>query len=440
MDTAQRRSARKPNFRWSVCDQVINVGSHSAAEPFGYPGSAAGALHGENAVCLPESVGILPSAGSNRLSGSSGRRGSPRECRTEDLIEDVPVRFVIDDDARTLIESIADFFERRGDARSIADASTGSGAADRQRWNALCELGVPVLRLPEPDGLGMGLLEASAVAERFGAVLLPEPATAALVLAPVWAAHPAGAKKLDDLCTGSLITTLSVFDSATVSPAGEVTGRIRIVDGGSGDTVALLARDEYTRGEVLVILDRSELDRSGNGLPLDPTRPVAGADLAGAEPLDILRLTPGQANRIRHEVAVLSAAELVGSMQQVLDETVEFVTNRTQFGRPIGSFQAVKHQLADVYAMTEQARALVRHAAIAVDDGAADAAELVGSVARWVPRSAIAACETAVHLHGAMGFSWEVDVHLHLRRALVARSELARFEPATNPGQLAQAG
>src|SRR5690606_31140044 len=108
------------------------------------------------------------------------------------------------------------------------------------------------------------------------------------------------------------------------------------------------------------------------------------------EPLDILRLTPGQANRIRHEVAVLSAAELVGSMQQVLDETVEFVTNRTQFGRPIGSFQAVKHQLADVYAMTEQARALVRHAAIAVDDGAADAAELVGSVARWVPRSAIA--------------------------------------------------
>src|SRR5690606_16302124 len=147
------------------------------------------------------------------------------------------------------------------------------------------------------------------------------------------------------------ITTLSVFDSATVSPAGEVTGRIRIVDGGSGDTVALLARDEDTRGEVLVILDRSELDRSGNGLPLDPARPVAGADLAGAEPLDILRLTPGQANRIRHEVAVLSAAELVGSMQQVLDETVEFVTNRTQFGRPIGSFQAVKHQLADVYAM-----------------------------------------------------------------------------------------
>lgn len=337
------------------------------------------------------------------------------------------MRFVIDDDVLGLVGSIADFFERRGDRRAITEASRDSTAADRQRWQALCEMGVPVLRLPEPDGVGAGLLEVTAAAEQFGAVLLPEPAVAAMVLAPLWAAHPAGADLLEGLCTGARITTLSVFDDVEVTPSGEVRGSVRIVDNGISDAAAVLAHDEYTGASALVVFDRAALGQPTAKPALDPTRPLAEVALDGVEPLAILRLSGDDAERVRQEAVVLSASELVGGMQQVLQDTVDFVKSRTQFERPVGSFQAVKHQLADAYALTEQGRALVQFAALTVADNPADPEAVVGSLARWVPRSAISVFETAIHLHGAMGFSWEVDVHLYLRRALVLRTALNRF-------------
>lgn len=335
------------------------------------------------------------------------------------------MHFVMDDDVVALVDSIADFFERRGDGPAIAEASARLAATDAKRWTALCEMGVPVLRLPEPDGVGAGMLEASATAEKFGAVLLPEPAVASLVLAPAWAAHPAASELLDGLCSGSRVITLSALDDVTVSPSGEVNGLARIFDDGS-DTAVVLAHDEYTGGSALAILDRAALPQAATRSILDPTRPLATYRLAGVEPVAVLRLSHEEADRIRHELVVLTAAELVGGMQQVLADTVQFVTTRTQFGRPIGSFQTIKHQLADAYALTEQARALVQFAALTIGEDA-DPSGLVGSVSRWVPRSAINVFETAIHLHGAMGFSWEVNVHLHLRRALVARTVLNNF-------------
>ena len=264
-------------------------------------------------------------------------------------------------------------------------------------------------------------------AEKFGAVLLPEPAVAALVLAPAWSAHTAAGDLLDGLCSGSRITTLSAFDKVTVSPSGELNGRVRVFDDGISNAAAVLARDEYTGAAALVILDRAALPQPMTRSTLDPTRPVAVFELIGTEPAEVLRLADDEANRIRHEAAVLSAAELVGGMQQVLTDTVEFVTTRAQFGRPIGSFQAIKHQLADVYALTEQARAMVQYAALTIVEDAGAAEGVVGSVSRWVPRSAVNVFETAIHLHGAMGFSWEVKVHLHLRRALELRTVLNEF-------------
>lgn len=346
----------------------------------------------------------------------------PEDCPCD--AKEEAVRFVIDDDVLGLVESIAGFFERRGDRRAITEATRDSDAADRQRWQALCEMGVPLLRLPEPDGVGAGLLEATAVAERFGAVLLPEPGVAALVLAPLWANHPGAGDLLDTLCAGSRVTTLSAFGDIAVSPSGEITGRARIFDDGISDAAAVLAHDEYTGGSALAVFDMAVLGRACGGPVLDPTRPLTEIAPAGVEPLAILRLSGEDAERIRKEFVILSAAELVGGMEQVLRDTVEFVKTRTQFGRPVGSFQAVKHQLADAYALTEQGRALVQFAALSIAD---DPQDLVGSLARWVPRSAITVFETAIHLHGAMGFSWEVDVHLYLRRALVLRTVLSRY-------------
>ncbi|WP_328361235.1 acyl-CoA/acyl-ACP dehydrogenase [Mycobacterium sp. NBC_00419] len=343
------------------------------------------------------------------------------------------MNFALDDDVVPLVDSIADFFERRGDAEAIAGAAGRSQAFDRRRWTALCGLGLPVLRLPEPDGIGAGLLEATAVAETFGAVLLPEPATATIVLAAAWSAHQDGAAFVRELAAGSRVTVLTGFDTAVLSAAGEVSGRITIPDGTPIDAVAVPARDDYTGEAAIVVLDIATLPQPLSRNEIDPTRPSAAVVLERVEPRDVLRLTDSDCERVRCEFTLLTLAELVGGMQKVLTQTVEYVKAREQFGRPIGSFQAVKHRLADFYAVTEQARAAVQFAALECVQESGAASASVASVARWLPRSAIGVLEDAIHLHGGMGYSWELDVHLHLRRALSVRSALQDSGTAVLP-------
>jgi alkylation response protein AidB-like acyl-CoA dehydrogenase len=330
----------------------------------------------------------------------------------------------MDDDVRALVDSIAAFFNRRADAKVIAEAAGTSTNADRGRWEALCALGLPVLRLPEPDGIGARLLEATAVAEKIGAVLLPEPAVATMVLVEAWSCHSGAAQFVEAICQGSRITALCGFDTAELSAVGEVSGRVRIPDDSETDAVALLARDHHTSESAIVIVDRAALPTPISRTTVDPTRPTAVIELDRAEPVDVLRLSDSAADHIRRELALLTVAELVGGMQKVLADTVDYVKTREQFGRSIGSFQVVKHRLADMYVATEQARAAVQFAAIESANAAEAASFAVASVVRWVPRSAIKVFEDAIHLHGAMGYSWEVDVHLHLRRALATRAAL----------------
>jgi alkylation response protein AidB-like acyl-CoA dehydrogenase len=334
------------------------------------------------------------------------------------------MNFAMDDDVCERVDSIADFFARRGDAQAVAEAAATGGVADRTRWAALCEMGLPVLRLPEPDGIGAGLLEATAVAEKIGAVLLPEPAVSTIVLADVWSAHPEAATLLNALSSGSRIVALCGFDTVELSRDGGVSGQVQVPDDDVTDAVALLARDHYTAEAAIVIVETAALPPPTSRIDVDPTRPAAVIGLDGTEPADVLRLSDRSAARIRRELALLTTAELVGGMQKVLTDTVEYASTREQFGRAIGSFQAIKHRLADMYVATEQARAAVQFAAIECSDDADSASAAVASVARWVPRSAIDVFDDAIHLHGAMGYSWEIDVHLYLRRAMATRAAL----------------
>ncbi|MGV0793498.1 acyl-CoA dehydrogenase family protein [Mycolicibacterium sp. XJ1819] len=331
--------------------------------------------------------------------------------------------FAMDGDVVALVDSVADFFERRQDAKTIADATSTSSPADRRRWSALCEMGLPMFRIPAPDGVGAGLLEATALAEKTGAVLLPEPAVESIVLARALSSHPQANGLLDGVCSGARITALCGADGLEFCGDGGLRGQARVPDDLS-DAVAFIARDHHAEAPAVVVVDRAELPTADRRADLDPTRPVAELTVDGAEPSDVLPLDEQEVDDIRRELAVLTTAELVGSMQRVLAETVGYVTEREQFGRPIGGFQAIKHRLADMYVATEQARAAVQYAAIECAERGLSAATAVASVARWVPRSAINLFEAAIHLHGGMGYSWEVDVHLHLRRALATHHKI----------------
>jgi alkylation response protein AidB-like acyl-CoA dehydrogenase len=330
----------------------------------------------------------------------------------------------MDADVSALVDAIADFFERRGDAAAIAEASTASHVADRQRWAAMCEMGLPMLRFPGPDGVGAGLLETTAVAEKLGAVLVPEPAVASIVLAAAW--NAGSSPLLDGLCDGSRVTALCGLDDVELSEAGKVSGRARIPDDDVTDAVALLAHDSAADQWAIAVVDKAALPSPVRRTAVDPTRPTATIDLDGAQSVESLRISDSAAHRIRRDLALLITAELVGGMQRVLTGTVEYVKSREQFGRPVGSYQAVKHRLADMYIATEQARAAVQLAAVDCADDAETARAAVASAARWVPRAAIEVCEGAIHLHGAMGYSWETGLHLHLRRALSTQHALDR--------------
>jgi alkylation response protein AidB-like acyl-CoA dehydrogenase len=141
-------------------------------------------------------------------------------------------------------------------------------------------------------------------------------------------------------------------------------------------------------------------------------------------------MTPEDVATLVRDWAVLALSELVGGMQAVLTATTAFARERQQFGRSIGGYQAVKHQLADMYIAVEQARAAVQFSAVSCDQSDATAAADVAAAARWVPRSAIELFDKAIHLHGAMGYSWEVGVHLHLRRAIATRTLLCESQVA----------
>jgi len=121
---------------------------------------------------------------------------------------------------------------------------------------------------------------------------------------------------------------------------------------------------------------------------------------------------------------VLTAADLLGSAESVLDMTREYAKERVQFGQPIGSFQAVSHRLADILVDIEIGRSLLYGACLALMERRDDRHALVAAVKSWLNEAAIEATEAGVQLHGGIGYSWELDVHLYLRRA---RSNAATF-------------
>lgn len=344
----------------------------------------------------------------------------------------VNVDFAIDDDVVELVATIVDFFDRRDDARAISSGSATGAAADDARWAALCGIGLPALRMAEPRGIGATVLDATALAEKLGAILLPEPASASIVLARAWDEYGGSDCTLDALLDGSRITSFAAFDRVTSARNGVVAGRVRIPDDGVTELVVAPS------ASALVLLETSACRVRGDRRNVDPSRPTLSGEFYDAVPVDVLPMAPEYLEAVNRELVVLTISELVGGMQAILDETIGYVAERRQFGRSIGSFQAVKHQLADMYVATEQARAAVQFAAIGLDHVSATAAADLAAAARWVPRMAIELFDRAIHLHGAMGYSWEVDVHLHLRRALEARSFLLPRHQAPSARMLAR--
>ena len=280
---------------------------------------------------------------------------------------------------------------------------------DPDDWAALGEAGVFSLTVPEEDGgVGLGLADAAVVFTELGAGLVPGPRVASHL-----AAGLAGVEGLEGVAAG-----LTVAGAVRRPPVGGSAPLILIEHFEALD--ALLVVD----AEGIALVDPDALDATDVGRALDPLTPLARVDRL---PAGVRVADAAAAARWTVAAEVLTGALCAGLAAATCTMAVEYAKGRQQFGRPIGSFQAVKHLCADMLVRAEVARAAVEAAALSVDQSGVGAPERAAAGAALLAgEAAVANAKACIQVHGGMGFTWEVPAHLYLMRARVLVSSLPR--------------
>jgi alkylation response protein AidB-like acyl-CoA dehydrogenase len=323
-------------------------------------------------------------------------------------------------------------------------------------WDDLAAQGFLGMQLPEEfGGQGAGLMELAVVAEALGGAAAPGPwASTAVVGAVVseWGSPSQAKAVLPGLADGSTPATLVVPTGAPDGTAvarpglsgslgsdGTLTVEGTLAPVPNGAVAALVLAPVWVGGAATwVLLEPGDTD-SVEALPsFDPTRRSASWTLAGAVVPPDRVLSDAPTGRIRQLALVVASAEAVGGARWCLDTAAEHARTRQQFGRPIGQFQGVKHRLADMLVTVEQGVAATWDAAMVADPGTAGSAssddsaqvDLAVQLAATVALDGyVEAAKGAIQVLGGMGFTWEHDAHIHLRRATTLRQLVGGTAP-----------
>ncbi len=328
--------------------------------------------------------------------------------------------FAFTDEQAMIAETARAFFaENATSARTrAAMAATGKDAGiDRALWTAFCaELGLSGVGIAEEvGGTGLGLVELAIIAEAAGATVAALPMLGSLALsAQAIAAGGTDAQRaeaLPGLLSGEAIAAY-VHDAALSADGDRLTGASAFVaHGAAADLFVVTSND----GAWLVAADAPGVAVTAQ-TTMDQTRPLACVALNGAVGAPLA--DPARAIAAAHRTGfVAAAAEALGGAQACLDRTVDYAKERIQFGRPIGSFQAYKHRLADMMVEIEQARSAVYWAACAADEEAPDAALALHAAKSFAADTCFKCAGDMIQLHGGIGFTWEHDAHLFFKRA-----------------------
>ncbi len=347
------------------------------------------------------------------------------------------------DERRLLQESVASFVGRTGGASRARALRGCSPSFDRSLWREMADLGWLGVTVPELyGGLGLSLSEMAVIAEELGGALAPEPVIEAVTLAGGVLCHAGGRvaeEVLPKVVAGDLIPALSwqepngsfdpesVGTSAQTNPqGGTILQGIKafVPHADAADGFVVTARNE--QGVVLywVLADSRGVDISFH--PLANGSKVGRVAFHQVEVNDAQMMGSGK-DAVRalsiamDEAAVMASSALVGLMGKVLDMTLEYLKMRVQFGKPIGSFQALQHRAVDLYIQKELSKAVLGEALVALGDGTESSARC-GAASRVKARCSDAAlliCREGVQMHGAIGFSDEYDLGLYLNHALV---------------------
>jgi alkylation response protein AidB-like acyl-CoA dehydrogenase len=310
----------------------------------------------------------------------------------------------------------------------------GPAPYDEALWKSLAELGLLGATIPEAHGgLGLGYLELCVVAEELGRALAPVPIFSTLYLAAEFLMRAGSAAQqsrwLPAIARGDAIGTFAWAEGAGQTVPRTFSARVRqgrlhgvklpVTDGLAAHFAVVGAeREDGFPGLFLVALDREGVTREALST-LDSSRPQARLtfDGAAAEPLGSGEDCQVLVRGVLDAAAVLAAFEQLGGADRALEMARDYALDRMAFGRAIGSFQAMKHKLADMVVAVTLARSNAYFAAWALSTASAELPE-AAAVAHLGATEAYRHCaREAMQVHGGMGFSWESDCHLHYRRA-----------------------
>ena len=325
------------------------------------------------------------------------------------------------------------FLERHWPQSALFDAVDGKDARSEVWLRLVTELDVAGLAIPEEyGGLGLSQVEVTLAAEELGAVLYCGPwfGTVALgVNALLVAADPAAAQRyLPGIARGDQTTTLAFADvqtrGATATPVraeqDAATWRLsgvkdHVVDGMTADLLLVVA--QTSAGPSLFAVEDTDTVTRRPLDALDPTRPLAQVSFT-ATPATLVG-EPGSFDlqAVLDLASVSATAEAVGAAAACIRTTVAHVLTRSQFGRPIGSFQAVKHRLADMRLRLEASRSALRYLAQSIDSEPDNVPLLTAVVHDTASASYFRTAADTIQLHGGIGFTWEHVAHLHFKRA-----------------------
>ena len=301
------------------------------------------------------------------------------------------MRFELSDEQVALRDAARGLLASACPIERVREVADGQAAWDRRLWKQLIEQGWLLLDVPEEDGgLGLGFVEQAVVAEQLGRHVAPVP-----VVSGWLAAHTL--RRLG-------------HEASTAVAAGDTIASVGWGSGPAVDAPLATVHVQVDAGGVRV----AQRDAPPEAQPaVDVTRRLAPLELTGAPD----SADEALATSLLDRGATLYAAEMLGAAERMLEEATAYAKVREQFGRPIGSFQAVKHRLADALVDVEGMRSAALYAAWAVGTQADDASLAASTAKSWCSDASGRVLDSCLQVFGGIGFTWEHDLHLYLKRA-----------------------
>ncbi len=341
------------------------------------------------------------------------------------------MNFEFSADQKFIQQQAREFLSVKCTTQQVRTVLDGGDALDEALWQDVIKLGWTGTTIPESyGGLGLSHLELCVIAEELGRALAPIPLSSSLYLATEILLMAGSEKQkqswLPRLAGGDVRATVQVppGGAGRLYPTVQhKDGTLRsescvVADAGIADFIIVAAEDEEGIGLFLITTDQEAVVISPT-TAIDPTRPLFMVALNDATSERVGGAGDGAdiLGNCIDRAAVLVAFEQVGGASACLDMGREYTTNRYAFGRPVASFQAIKHKLADMFVAIELARSNAYYGAWALSTDAADLT-LAAAAARISAGDAYFACSKEnIQAHGGMGFTWEFDCHLYYRRA-----------------------